>query len=70
LGWDNSGEFVYDDRAVPSSNIQDLIVATARNTKKSHLPGWNELQKALQDFEGPQPPSTSRKRKLKWEALK
>jgi len=70
LGWNDSGEFVYDDRAVPSSNIKDLIAATARNTKKSRLPGWNEFQKALQDFQGPQPPSNSRKSKLKWETLK
>ena len=38
--------------------------------KKSRLPGWNEFQKALQDFQGPQPSSTSRKRKLKWETFK
>jgi len=70
LGWNDSGEFVYDHRAVASSNIKDLIAAAARNTKKSRLPGWNEFQKALQDFQGPHPPSTSRKRKLKWETLK
>ena len=70
LGWNDSGEFVYDDRAVPSSNIKDLIAATACNTKKSCLPGWNEFQKALQDFQGPQLPSTSQTRKLKWETLK
>ena len=69
-GWNDSGEFVYDDRAVPSSNIKDLIAATARNTNKSRLPGWNEFQKALQDFQGPQPPSTSRKRKLKQETFR
>jgi len=70
LGWNDSGEIVCDDRAVPSSNIKDLVAATARNTKKSRLPGWNEFQKALQDFQGPQPSSTSRKRKLKWETFK
>jgi len=70
FGWNDSGEFVYDDRAVASTNIKDLIAAAARNTKKSRLPGWNEFQKALQDFQGPQPPSTSRKRKLKWETFK
>jgi len=50
LGWNDSGEFVYDDRAVPSSNIKDLIAATARNTKKSRLPVGTSFRKRFKTF--------------------
>jgi len=33
LGWNDSGEIVCDDRAVPSSNIKDLVAATAKKEK-------------------------------------
>ena len=50
IGWNDLGEFVYVEQAVPDSNIKELIAATVRQNKSTQLRGWNEFKKALRDL--------------------
>jgi len=50
IGWNDLGEFVYAEQAVPESNIKELIAATVRQNKSTELRGWNEFRKALKDL--------------------
>ena len=50
IGWNDLGEFVYAEQAVPESNIKELIAATVRQNKSTVLRGWNEFKKALRDL--------------------
>jgi len=77
IGWNDIGEFVYAEQAVPDSNIKELIAATVRQNKSTELCGWNEFKKALKDFnlggfnQTPKVKKTHlRPRVTKWEVLK
>jgi len=50
IGWNDLGEFVYAEQAVPESNIKELIAATVRQNKSTELRGWNEFRKALKNL--------------------
>ena len=50
IGWNDLGEFVYAEQAVPDSSIKELIAATVRQNKSTELRGWNEFKKAVGDL--------------------
>ena len=50
IGWNDIGEFVYAEQAVPDGNIKELIAATVRQNKSTELREWNEFKKALRDL--------------------
>ena len=77
IGWNDLGEFVYAEQAVPDSSIKELIAATVRQNKSTELRGWNEFKKALRDLNLSDFNQTPKVKKAhlnpkvkKWEVLK
>lgn len=58
--WNSVGEFVYNDVAVPKTNIKDLIRATISKNKHPSTIGFKEFKTAIDSFA----PA------VKWETLK
>ena len=54
IGLNDSGEFVFDDKPIPNSNIKDLIVASVGKRKLTRLKGWKEFRGALNAFQAPE----------------
>ena len=72
IGWSDSGEFVFDDKVIPNSNIKDLIVESVGKRKPTGLNGWKEFQGALNALQAPikflSPTKKAFKRRtFKWE---
>ena len=72
IGWSDSGEFVFDDKVIPNSNIKDLIVGSVGKRKPTGLNGWKEFQGALNALQAPNkflsPTKKAFKRRtFKWE---
>jgi len=77
IGWNDLGEFVYAEQAVPDSSIKELTAATVRQNKSTEVRGWNEFKKALKDLnlsDFNQTPKVKKAhlkpRVTKWEVLK
>ena len=72
IGWSDSGEFGFDDKAIPNSNTKDLIVGSVAKRKLTKLNGWKEFQGALKALQAPNkflsPTKKAFKRRtFKWE---
>ena len=74
IGWSDSGEFIFDDKAIPNSNIKNLIVVSVGKRKPTPTEpnGWKEFQGALNALQAPNkflsPTQKAFKRRtFKWE---
>ena len=78
IGWSNIGELKFDDKAIPSTNIKDLVFAALQNdTTKPKPLGWELFQQALSALQAPTNRKTEEKKtkqklskRLKWEPYK
>ena len=70
IGWNDSGEFIFDDKAIPNSSIKDLIVGSVGKRKPTGLNGWKEFQGALNALQAPNKFLSPTKKAFKRRAFK
>ena len=70
IGWNDSGEFSFDDKAIPNSSIKDLIVGSVGKRKPTGLNGWKEFQGALNALQAPNKFLSPTKKAFKRRAFK
>jgi len=74
IGWNNTGELMFDEKPIPNTNIRDLVYTAVQKSQPQSKPnGWKVFQGALSALQAPdnfiaKESKPKRKAKsLKWE---